>query len=133
LAKPKGLDQKAYQIWFTRVRALMEYTPKEVLCNPAEVAKWWSSDAAPSDAQIVRGAIGLLEAVCENPDFVELDAPGAPAAAASEAEAVEESPPPSERPYVQCKHMCSQCTRTCERDERHKGKHDCEQHADYSE
>jgi hypothetical protein len=111
----------------------MEYTPKELLHNPSEVAKWWNSDAAPTDAQIVRGTIGLLEAVCESPEFVELDGPGAPAAAASEPEAVEESPPPSDRPYVQCAHMCSQCTRTCERDERHKGKHDCEQHADYSE
>jgi hypothetical protein len=133
LAKPKGLDQKAYQIWYTRVRALMQYTPQELLCDPTEVAKWWSSDAAPSDAQIVRGAIGLLEAVCGHPDFVELDAPEAPAAAAPTVAAVEESPPPVARPYVQCQRMCGQCTRTCERDERHKGKHDCEQHADYSD
>jgi hypothetical protein len=136
LTKPKGLNQDQYQRWYTRVKALMEFTPPELLASPTSMAEWWESPAAPTDAEIVRGAIVLLEEACNTRERTGSGALGAPEAPVvlTPGPLVEEvgtSPPAAEVRYVQCGNICSQCTNQCERDARHKGRCDCEQHADF--
>jgi hypothetical protein len=125
LIKPKGLDQQAYRVWFTRKSAFLRYTPPSILHEPVLVADWWQSPEAPSDTEVVHGTVGLLDVILHGAAEIE---DGAEPTAARPASG---SPAPVR--FIVCTAMCAQCTNQCERAEKHHGPHDCEQHADYSD